>query len=192
VKDRIDHWLKRLYRRLGLSRCYWVLRNPTSRANWVFQHVVGVNRGCPWLMHYTSFVTHPERVHIHPSVGQTLASVLNLYIDGLNGVVMGEMTLIAPGVRIISSSHDVENLQRNVPCGPVRIGRHCWLGANVVILPGVELGDHVIVGAGSVVTRSFPANCVIAGVPARMLRSLAPAGSTKDRSPSESDHESRG
>ena len=52
---------------------------------------------------------------------------------------------------------------------PIIIGKNCWIGTNVVILPGVELGDNVIVGAGAVVTKSFLSNCVLAGVPAKLI-----------------------
>lgn len=51
------------------------------------------------------------------------------------------------------------------------IGKHCVIGGRAIILPGVSLGDHVFVGAGSVVTKSFPSHCLIAGNPARMIRS---------------------
>lgn len=51
------------------------------------------------------------------------------------------------------------------------IGKHCVIGGRAIILPGVSLGDHVFVGAGSVVTKSFPSHCLIAGNPPRMIRS---------------------
>jgi len=53
---------------------------------------------------------------------------------------------------------------------PIRIGKKCWIGANAIILPSVELGDNVIVAAGSVVNKSFPDNIVIGGNPARVIR----------------------
>ena len=55
--------------------------------------------------------------------------------------------------------------------GKVKIGNHCWIGAKVIILKDVELGDGSIVGAGAVVTKSFPAGSRIAGVPAQVMRS---------------------
>ena len=55
------------------------------------------------------------------------------------------------------------------PAEPIRIGRRCWIGTNVVILPGVQLGDDIVVGAGAVVTKSFPSGSVVAGVPAKPI-----------------------
>ena len=52
----------------------------------------------------------------------------------------------------------------------VKIGKNCWIGNSVTILPGVELGDNVTVGANSVVTKSFPSNCVIGGCPAKIIK----------------------
>jgi len=73
-------------------------------------------------------------------------------------------------VKIISANHKIEDLSKHEKTRPIRIGKDCWLGANAIILPGVELGDRVIVGAGTVVTKSFPSNCIIMGVPARIIR----------------------
>lgn len=53
---------------------------------------------------------------------------------------------------------------------PITIGDNCWIGMNAVVLTGVELGDYTTVGAGAVVTHSFPGHCVIAGNPARVIR----------------------
>ena len=54
----------------------------------------------------------------------------------------------------------------------IKIGRNCWLGNGAVVVAGVTLGDHVIVGANSVVTKSFPSNVLIAGTPAQVIREL--------------------
>ena len=62
-----------------------------------------------------------------------------------------------------------KNYQYNLP---VRIGRNCWLGAGVIVLPGVTIGDNTVVGAGSVVTRDLPANVLAVGSPARVLREI--------------------
>lgn len=81
---------------------------------------------------------------------------------------------IAPNVGIITSNHDLYDLDKRMPAQNVKIGKKCWIGMNSMILPGVELGEHTIVGAGSVVTKSFKkGNCVIAGNPARKIRDLS-------------------
>lgn len=88
-------------------------------------------------------------------------------------IVIGKGTYIAVNVGIITSNHDFRNLDEHYPGKDVVIGRECWIGMNSVILPGVILGDHTIVGAGSVVTKSFPeGNCVIAGNPAKIIRKI--------------------
>ena len=55
---------------------------------------------------------------------------------------------------------------------PVRIGKNCWLGAGVVVMPGVTIGDNVVVGAGSIVTKDIPSNVVAVGNPCRVLREV--------------------
>jgi acetyltransferase-like isoleucine patch superfamily enzyme len=78
-----------------------------------------------------------------------------------------------PGVKIISKNHDLYDIWSFSGYEDVHIGNYCWLGANSVILPGVILGDHTIVGAGAVVTKSFPKGyCVIVGNPARQIKKI--------------------
>ena len=86
--------------------------------------------------------------------------------------MFGEGTVFASGLTIISANHNEKDLWHGKPPASKKIiiGRNCWIGANVIILPGVQLNDGVIVGAGSVVTKSFGKNLVIAGNPARALR----------------------
>ena len=55
---------------------------------------------------------------------------------------------------------------------PIRIGKNCWLGAGVVVLPGVTIGDNTVVGAGSIVNKDLPANVVAVGNPCKVLREI--------------------
>lgn len=92
------------------------------------------------------------------------------YFQANNGIELGRNCLFAPGVRIISSNHQlIDRKKEDAP--PVRIGDDVWLGAGAIILPGVVLGDGCTVGAGSVVTKSFPGQgLVIAGNPAKVIK----------------------
>ena len=56
---------------------------------------------------------------------------------------------------------------------PVHIGKNCWIGAGAILLPGVSVGDHTVIGAGSVVTKDIPANVVAVGNPCRVLREIS-------------------
>lgn len=140
--------------------------------NSIFRIVLGQNRGCPWSVHYTSRITEWENIKIGSDVENSFMYSGGCYIQGINGIAIGDGTLFAPGVKIISANHDPYDYKRWLSDEPIKIGKDCWIGANVVILPGIELGDHVIVGAGAVVTKSFPHNVVIAGNPARVIREL--------------------
>ena len=60
-------------------------------------------------------------------------------------------------------------LQYNMP---VRIGKNCWLGAGVIVMPGVTIGDNTVIGAGSIVTKDIPAGVVAVGNPCRVLREV--------------------
>lgn len=100
-------------------------------------------------------------------------------------IEIGEFTMIATGCTIVTANHDLtkrglEAFNTLVPA-PVRIGRHCWLGAGVIVLPGVTIGDGTVVGAGSVVTGDLPANSICVGVPARPVRQR-PGGEGTDAS----------
>jgi len=86
-------------------------------------------------------------------------------------VSIGCNVAISPGVKIISSRHNLKDVWTYNTRKPVHIGNYCWIGANAVILPGVTLGSHTVVGAGAVVTKSFPEGyCVVVGNPAKKIK----------------------
>jgi len=120
------------------------------------------------MVHYTSRVSGDIR--IGKDVWISFAVSGGCYIQGLNGIIIDDHTIFAPGVKIISANHDLDDFANTVPCEPITIGKRCWIGANAVILPGVALGDGVVVGAGSVVTRSFSENAVVVGNPANIIK----------------------
>lgn len=94
----------------------------------------------------------------------------NTYIQSFHDIELGKGVWIASGVSIIASNHKIGNPDEHEPMKKVAIGDYCWIGANAVILPGVQLGPKTVVGAGSIVTKSFPeGHCVVAGNPAKKL-----------------------
>jgi len=136
------------------------------------QKVFRINARPPWPVHWTSHIVAPEK--IDPG---TRAPGLShgCHIDGRNGIIFGKNVWIGPRVSIISMNHDPQNFRRYLPADPIVIGDNCWIGTNAVILPGVRLGNHVVVAAGAVVTKSFPQDDILlAGVPARIIKRLPP------------------
>lgn len=137
----------------------------------LFQRILRVNSNVPWPVHHSSIVLYPNNIKRstwRPFPGYMPGS----YIQAINGIVIGGNVRLGPGVKIISANHNLYNYDVHDSKKPIIIGNNCWIGANSVILPGIELGEHVIVGAGSVVTKSFESNCVIAGNPAKKIRDI--------------------
>ncbi|KAK4442699.1 putative acetyltransferase [Podospora aff. communis PSN243] len=92
-------------------------------------------------------------------------------------ITVGSRTLIGPNCSFYSATHPTDPAVRNGTMGPeggkpIVIGEDCWFGGNVVVLPGVTIGNGVTVGAGSVVTRDVPDYVVVVGNPARVVKKL--------------------
>lgn len=117
----------------------------------------------------------PKHVHLGRN------AVINgfVHIWGAGGVEIGDDSLIAAHTVITSQTHTVDALRtgklyrETLELSPVKIGTNVWIGSNVTILPGVDIGDNVIVAAGAVVTQSVPPDTLVAGVPARQIRGLS-------------------
>jgi maltose O-acetyltransferase len=93
-------------------------------------------------------------------------------------VTIGDRVLFGPAVQLLAATHPVEpelRAQGLEYAEPISIGDDVWLGGGAIVLPGVTIGDRAVVGAGSVVTRDAPADVVVAGNPARVIRSLEEA-----------------
>lgn len=92
-------------------------------------------------------------------------------------ITIKDNAMIAVGAIIHTSTHDLAEhpMWRYRVDRPVTIGRHAWLGAGAIILPGVQIGDYSVVGAGSVVTANVPEGCVVAGNPARIIKVRQPS-----------------
>ena len=105
--------------------------------------------------------------YIYFNFGVTLVDDTHVYI--------GDSTMLGPNVVIATAGHPilpelrVKAYQYNAT---VHIGKNCWLGAGVIVLPGITIGDNTVVGAGSVVTKDLPPNVIAAGNPCRVLREI--------------------
>lgn len=141
--------------------------------NWIIQRIFRVNAEVPFQVHYTSVVRGYRFMKIHPSVRLSFAVSAGCHVAACEGgeLSIGENTLLATHVCIQTSNHDLVDKSKMRP-QPVRIGSRVWLGHGVTVLPGVTLGDDVVVGANSVVTQSFPERVVVAGNPARVIKAL--------------------
>lgn len=139
------------------------------RAFWI-QRVLGFNRHCPWPISHATIVSNYDRIHFHPNDLGNFNSP-GCYFQNFDGdIYIGRGTYIAPNVGIITSNHVVSNLDGHTPGQNVVLGDGCWIGMNPVMLPGVMLGKNTVTDAGSVVTRSIPADdFVTSGNPATIL-----------------------
>lgn len=139
-----EHLLKDMFCEIG-ENCYI---EPPFHANWGGKHV-----------HFGN--------NVYANFGLTLVDDTHIYV--------GDGTMFGPNVVISTAGHPIlpelreKQYQFNMP---VHIGKNCWLGAGVLVMPGVTIGDNSVIGAGSVVTKDIPANVVAVGNPCRILREI--------------------
>lgn len=118
-------------------------------------------------------VTHEPPVI---TIGDRCSLGRGTYLVGGHNIVVEDDVIFGPNVYVTDHNHAYEDVtvpiwqQWPVEAAPVRIGAGSWLGANVVVLPGADIGRNVAVAAGSVVRGTFPDRCVVAGAPARIVR----------------------
>ena len=111
----------------------------------------------------------------HCHFGDYVYANFNLTCVDDTHIYVGENTMLGPNVVLATAGHPIlpelreKGYQYNMP---IHIGKNCWLGAGVIVLPGVTIGDHSVIGAGSIVTRDIPANVVAVGNPCRVLRPI--------------------
>ncbi len=136
--------LKEMFAEIGVG-CYI---EPPLHANWGGKHV-----------HFGK--------NVYANFGLTLVDDTHIYV--------GDYTMFAPNVVVATAGHPIlpelreKAYQYNFS---VHIGRNCWIGAGALIMPGVTIGDNTVIGAGSVVTRNIPSNCVAYGNPCRVIREI--------------------
>lgn len=108
-------------------------------------------------------------------------------VIGVGGkITIGAGTQIGAGVSFVAESHEHHDGRYTggvVTRKGIIVGKNCWFGNNVTILDGVEIGDNTVIGAGSIVTRPLPANCVAVGAPAQAIRNFDQNQSTSEERP---------
>ena len=110
-------------------------------------------------------------------VGKNFYANYNCTILDVGKVTIGDNCMFAPNVAIYTAGHPIHPDSRNSMYEygiPVSIGDNCWLGGNTIVCPGVKIGNNVVIGAGSVVTKDIPANVVAMGTPAKVVREITP------------------
>ncbi|MBQ6022983.1 MAG: sugar O-acetyltransferase [Clostridia bacterium] len=139
------------------------------------------------------FIQGPVTFHYgcHTEIGDGCFINFNFTVQDDAKVTVGERCNFGPNVTIVTPMHPMIAAERRAVLGPdgkparlcwakpVHIGNDCWFGANVVVCPGVSVGDGCVIGAGSVVTRDIPANSFAAGNPCRVIREITEADSMK-------------
>lgn len=119
----------------------------------------------PLFVDYGKYLTVGARTFIN----------FNLTALDVAAITIGDDVQIGPNVQLLTPTHPLEAEARRdklEAAQPITIGNNVWLGGGVIVLPGVNIGENTVVGAGSVVTRDLPANVVAVGNPARVIREL--------------------
>lgn len=112
--------------------------------------------------------------HVH--FGNNVYANFNLTLVDDTHIYIGDNTMIGPNVTLATAGHPIlpelrlKGYQFNIP---IHIGKNCWLGTGVIVLPGVSIGDNSVIGAGSVVTKDIPSNVVAYGNPCKVVRPIS-------------------
>lgn len=112
--------------------------------------------------------------HVH--FGKNIYANFNFTCVDDTHIYVGDYTMFGPNVTLATAGHPIlpelrqKGLQYNAP---IHIGKNCWLGAGVIVLPGITIGNNVVVGAGSIVTKDLPDNVIAVGNPCKILREIS-------------------
>lgn len=128
-----------------------------------------VGQGC----YYMDFLIWLNADQIE--IGDDVAFNIGCYVNGYGGLRIGDRSGFGPYVMVHTANHAYSDPEEPIVAQgwikqPVRIGKDCWIGMGAVVLPGVTIGDRVVVGAGSVVTHDLPSNVLAVGNPCRVIR----------------------
>ena len=111
----------------------------------------------------------------HCHFGNDVYANFNLTMVDDTHIYVGDNTMFGPNVVLATAGHPILPQLRELGYqfnAPIHIGKNCWLGAGVIVLPGVKIGENTVIGAGSVVTKDMPSNVVAVGNPCKVLREI--------------------
>ena len=116
-----------------------------------------------------------KKIGVGFEIGDNCGIGENCFFGSAGGINIGNDVIMGQNIRFHSENHNYSDLNipirmQGVTNKGIKIGNDCWIGAGAVFLDGAELGDGCIVAANAVVTKKFPANSVIAGIPARVVK----------------------
>jgi acetyltransferase-like isoleucine patch superfamily enzyme len=132
--------------------------------HWYLKTFLGCSIGRDAAVHMGCFFTGRNI-----TIGNNTIINRKCYLDGRGTLVIGNNVSIAPESYILSMTHDSQSPDFTPETRTTRIDDYVWLGARVLVLPGIRLGDGCVIGAGSVVTGDVPAYTIAAGSPARKI-----------------------
>lgn len=121
----------------------------------------GVNIMTPVQIDFPKQITFGNNVFINHSF--TCMSI--------GGVTFGDNVQLGPNVTIVTDNHDFDN-RYVLKCRSVTVGNNAWIGANATLMPGVTIGENAVVAGGAVVTKDVPANAIVGGNPAKVIKML--------------------
>lgn len=174
----IGNTIGRIFYPSSLYKSKWFDKLSNLGWEWVVRGLIhqklrGINSTAWWSIAPYQKVANPANISFHVDDINNF-QMPSVYFQAFGNITIDRGTYIAQNVGIITANHNLQNLDRHEEAKPVLIGEKCWIGMNSVILPGVILGPHTVVGAGSVVTKSFvDGYCIVAGNPAKIIRKIS-------------------
>ena len=108
-------------------------------------------------------------------IGKNFYANHNLVILDGNKVKFGDNVFVAPNCAFYTAGHPLDYKERNKGleyAKPIKVGNNVWIGGNVTVLPGVSIGDNVVIGAGSVVTKDISSNVIAVGNPCKLIKEI--------------------
>ncbi|SRR5579883_633540 len=148
---------------------------PLQQRRSLYRHF-GMRLGTEAYISSRCYIAHPSHLDRICLGDRTFLNHFCFLENGAE-ISIGDDTCLGPSVKILTTTHTIGSRDRRIGHGcirkPVTIGKGCWLGAGVTVLPGITIGDGCVIGAGALVTRDCTADGLYLGVPARQSKTLS-------------------